>query len=304
MSPVARGRGDGRASQPNFSAAAFRHAIDRARLKPPSSPVPRSSSASRNATGSAFAAAASSSMKLSDANVTCGPSGSRRLPMRTGVSHASGIGTTLPAMRRFGMRVLVRRERRAAARRLRLALPDQLRDQHRVVLVVADVVVVGGAGVVVERDELPLRVEPAAHGDGVGRALRVPRRFFLPRPLHAHRPAELVGQKRRFEAGVFGGGAAVGLRPLHPHDAHVLARDLQELRDAVAHPVRLHVVRVDRQLAVRRIGQRVRGTERGVALERHVVLRLDDGRGARDRRRRHRPPRPARSADDGVVARM
>ena len=69
-------------------------AIERARLKPLSSCVLAWSSFSRNATGSAFAAAASSSMKLSDANVTCGPSGSRRLPVRSGVSNGIGSGTT------------------------------------------------------------------------------------------------------------------------------------------------------------------------------------------------------------------
>ena len=139
---------------------------------------------------------------------------------------------------------------------------------------------------------------------GVGGALRVPPGFFLPRPLHAHRAAKLVGQKRRFEAGVFGGGASVRLRSLHPHDAHVLARDLQELRDAVPHPVRLHVVRIDRQLSVRRIGERVRGTERGVALERHVVLRLDDGRGARESPPPTSPTTTGSPVDDGVVDRM
>ena len=152
-------------------------------------------------------------MKLSEANVTCGPSGSRRLPMRIGVSHASGIGTTLPAMRRFGNPVLVRRERRAAAGRLRFTLSDQLRDQHCVELVVADVIEVGGAGVVVERDQLSACIERAAHGDGVRGALGVPPGFFLPRPLHPHRPAELVRQKRGFEAGIFSSGASVACGP-------------------------------------------------------------------------------------------
>ena len=99
--------------------------------------------------------------------------------MRIGVSHASGIGTTLPAMRRLGMAYLSDGIRRAAARRLRLPLPDELRDQHGVVLVVADVVEVGGARVVVERDELSVRVERAAHRDRVGGTFRVPRGFFL-----------------------------------------------------------------------------------------------------------------------------
>ena len=77
--------------------------MDRARLNPPSSSALAISSFNRNATGSALAAAASSSMNDSEANVTCGPFGSRRLPVRTGVSHTTGSPTTCPAMRRFGI---------------------------------------------------------------------------------------------------------------------------------------------------------------------------------------------------------
>ena len=77
--------------------------MERARLKPLSSVVLAVSSFMRNSTGSAFAAAASSSMNDSEANVTCGPFGSRRLPVRSGVSHTSGRLTTCVAVRRFGM---------------------------------------------------------------------------------------------------------------------------------------------------------------------------------------------------------
>ena len=49
-----------------------------------------------------MAAAASSSMNDSDANVTCGPSGSRRLPVRSGVSHTSGRPTTCVSVRWLG----------------------------------------------------------------------------------------------------------------------------------------------------------------------------------------------------------
>src|SRR5215475_5644396 len=99
----ARGDGDGRASQPYFSAAAFRTAIERARLKPESSLLLAVRSFRRNATGSRFAANANSSMNDSDANVDCGPLGSRRLPVRSGVSHTSGRLTTCVAVRRLGM---------------------------------------------------------------------------------------------------------------------------------------------------------------------------------------------------------
>ena len=85
------------------SASDLGTAIDRARLKPLSSVSPALSSRNRNSTGSAFAAAASSSMNDSCANVICGPFGSRRLPVRKGVSCTSGSATTCPDVRRFGM---------------------------------------------------------------------------------------------------------------------------------------------------------------------------------------------------------
>ena len=132
--------------------------------------------------------------------------------------------------------VFVRGVRGAAACRLRFPLPGELRDEHGIVLVVAHVVEVGRARVVVERHQLALRVECATHGDRVGGTFRVPPALFLAAPLHAHRAAELGGEKRRFEAGVVGRRASVRLRSLHPDDAHVLARDLQELRHAVASP--------------------------------------------------------------------
>ena len=54
--------------------------------------------------------------------------------------------------------------------------------------------------------------------------------------------------------------------------------------DAFAHAVRLHVVGIDRQLVVRRIGHRVRRTDRGVSLERDLVLGFDDFRRGHHRR--------------------
>ena len=90
-------------SQPKVSAAAFTTATERARLNPLSSVVLALRSFKRNWTGSAFAAAASSSMNDSLAKVTCGPLGSRRFPVRSCVSKTRGMLTTWVAMRRLGM---------------------------------------------------------------------------------------------------------------------------------------------------------------------------------------------------------
>ena len=118
------------------------------------------------------------------------------------------------------MRVLDRRRFCAAGRR-RLAPPaHELRDQHGVGLVVAQMVVVDRARVVVERHELALRVEPAAQLENVGRPFGIPGRLFVPHPLHAHRSAELVREERGLEADVVRRRAAVDLRPIHVDDAH------------------------------------------------------------------------------------
>ena len=42
-------------------------------------------------------------MNDSDANVDCGPFGSRRFPVRSGVSHTSGRPTTCEVVRRLGI---------------------------------------------------------------------------------------------------------------------------------------------------------------------------------------------------------
>src|SRR4030095_7541178 len=102
VSPLPTRFGDGRVSHLNASAAALMHAIDRAFLNPLSS-VAASIIFRRNCTGSAFAAAASASMNDSDANVDCGPFGSRKLPVRSGVSQTVGRLTTCVVMRRFGI---------------------------------------------------------------------------------------------------------------------------------------------------------------------------------------------------------
>ena len=177
-------------------------------------------------------------------------------------------------------RVLHGRLLGVARRHLRGPLAHELSDEHRLGLVVPEVVAVERPRVVLDRDELALRVEPAAHLECVRRALRVPRRLLVPHPLHAHGAAELAREERGLEARVVGRRAAVYLRAIHVDHAHFLARHSQELRYAVALTVRLHVVRVDRDLVVRRISERMCGANRGVALERHLVLGLDHVRCA------------------------
>jgi hypothetical protein len=142
MSPLRRARfGAGRGCQPNFSAAALSTAIDRARLKPLSSALLAVSIRMRNSIGSAFAAAAISSMNDSAAKVDCGPFGSRRLPVRIGVSQMSGRPTTSSSVRRFGIAYMSLGN--ASCRWPALpAVAHQLRDEHRVGLVVSEVVVV------------------------------------------------------------------------------------------------------------------------------------------------------------------
>ena len=93
-------------------------------------------------------------------------------------------------------------------------------------------------------------------------------------------------QVRRLEACIICRRAAVPLRALHPDDTYLFPGHPQELRDTGSHPVRLHVVRIDRHLTIRRIGCRVRRGEGRVALEGDVVFRLDDLRCPGQRRGR------------------
>jgi len=60
----------------------------------------------------------------------------------------------------------------------------------------------------------------------------------------------------------------------------------RNVANAVAQAVRLHVVRVDRELIARGIGERVRGADRGVPLERDFVLGLEHPLGGGQRRTR------------------
>ena len=180
MFPVPRGLGEGRLSQPYASAAALTTAMDRARLNPVSSVVLAVRSFKRNASGSAFAAAASSSMNDSEANVDCGPLGSRRFPVRSGVSHTRGRLTTWRGHAPVGDGVHFRRRGRAARGGPGTPRPHELSDQYGIGLVVAEVIVVGGLGVVVERHEVSLGIQPAAQLERERRALGIPGRLFVP----------------------------------------------------------------------------------------------------------------------------
>ena len=184
----------------------------------------------------------------------------------------------------MGDRVHFRRRGRAAGGGLGAPDPHELRDQHGIGLVIADVIVVGGPGIVIERHEVPRGIQSSAHLDRECRGLRIPRRLFVPHPLNANRPADLFRQIRRLASRIVGGGAAVTLRAFHPDDAHFFARHPEKSGDARSHAIRLHVIGIDRHLAVRRIRHGMRRTDRRVPLERDVVIGFDDLRRARERR--------------------
>ncbi len=138
-----------------------------------------------------------------------------------------------------------------------------------------------------------------------GGPLVVPRRFFVAASTATRTgPTDLFGQERRFEAGIVGSGAAVDLRAIHVDHAHVLARHVEELRDAGAQAVRLHVVRIDRHLPVGRVRQRVRRADGRVSLEGHFVFGFDHSLGTREGRGRIALNIALRSADVGVARRM
>ena len=223
-------------------------------------------------------------MNDSLAKVTCGPLGSRRFPVRSGVSKTSGRLTTWVAMRRFGMAYMSEGVAAPPAAGVGAPHSHELSDQHGIGLVVTEVMVVGGSRVVVQRDEVALGIQPSAQLECIRRALGIPGRLLVPHPLHSNRPADLFGQKCRLEARVIGGRAAVALGSLHPDDAHLIAWHLKKLGDAVPQAIRFHVIGIDRHLPVRRIGRGMGRTDGRVALERDIVFGFDDLRRARQRR--------------------
>ena len=204
-----------------------------------------------------------------------GPQG--RLPHERQADDVGGHAAT-------GDDVHIRRRRGPAAVGRRAPQTRELGDEDGVVLVVAEVVVIGRARFEIVGDEVPLGVEAAAHGDGVSWRFGVPGGLFVAHPLQPHGPSDLLGQERCLKPRVVGGGAAIGLRPFHPHHPDTIAWHLEELSHAVPQSVRLHVVRIDGQLVVRRIGDRMRWPERRVPLKGHLVLGFDHLRCALERR--------------------
>ncbi len=198
MSPVPSGLGDGRASQPYVSAAALSTAIDRARRNPVSSSVPAVSSFMRNSSGSAFAATASFvDERLGREGRPADRWGRAGCRCAAASPTRSGRPTTSPSSGDSESRTCPTASRRCRGRAGLAASAHQLRDQHGVGLVVAEVVVVAGARVVVVApSDLPCASRAAAHLHQERRALGVPRRLLVAHPLHAHRPAELAGRSR------------------------------------------------------------------------------------------------------------
>ena len=143
--------GDGRASQPYASAAALITAMERARLKPLSSvgaggeqPQAELDRVGLRRRG-----------QFVDERLGC-----ERHLRTVGIAQVAGPQRRFPHERQADdvrrhppVRddVHVRRRGRAAARRRGAPHARELRDQHGVVFVVPEVIVVGGAGVVVER---------------------------------------------------------------------------------------------------------------------------------------------------------
>ena len=195
------------------------------------------------------------------------PRAQRRLPNQRQADYLARHATVRNGIHFVGL------VRAAASRRTPHA--HQLGDQHGLGFVVADVIVVHRLRVVVVGDQVALGIQATPHLERERRPLGVPGRLFVPHPLHANRTADLFCQISRLEARVISGGAAEPLRPFHPDHAHLLAWHLQKRGDAVAHAIRLHVVRVDRHLPIGWIGHGMGGSEGRVALERDVVLGFD-----------------------------
>ena len=144
--------------------------------------------------------------------------------------------------------------------------------------------VVGGSRIVIQRNQIPVGIQASAHLECKCRTLGVPRRLFVPHPLHANGPADLFGQERRLETRIVGRRAAVPLRTLHPDDADLFTWHPKKRRDAGSHSVGLHVVGIDRHLTVRRIRGGMGRTEGRVPLERDIIFDFDDLRRACQRR--------------------
>src|SRR4029450_13398108 len=120
------------------------------------------------------------------------------------------------------------RSRPATGRRHGTAAPHELSDENGIGLVITKVVVVGGARIVIECDEISLCIQSSPQLEREGRALRVPRSFLLPHPLDPDRTADLFGKVSRFKSGIIRSRAAIRLRTFHPDNAHAITWHLKE----------------------------------------------------------------------------
>src|ERR1019366_2848826 len=125
-------------------------------------------------------------------------------------------------------------------------------------------------------DHLAGGIEPdAAAVDGSG-SLRVPRQRFMAHVLPPHRPAEMLRQQRGLGGGVALAVAGVAAGAEHPDRPHLLARQPQELGDAVGAIVRLLGAGPYGGAAVAHIGDRAGGPHAGMRLGRIFVFAFDD----------------------------
>src|SRR6516225_5660472 len=127
-------------------------------------------------------------------------------------------------------------------------------------------------------DDVAGRVDGGAGAVNGGGALRIPSRRLLARILHAHRLADRIGQHRGIHRRVVGVAAAVGTGADHPDRAHLLRRNAERERDAVAHEMRLLRAGPAGDIAVLDLDQGAGRPHAGVRLERPFVFRLDYAR--------------------------
>ena len=124
-------------------------------------------------------------MNDSVAKVTCGPLGSRRFPVRSGdLPHEGQAHHLRGHLRRFGMAYISEGVAAPPGVGCGTPRPHELCNQDGIGLVVTNVVVVGGPGVVLQRDEVAVFIEASAHLECVRRPLGIPGRLFVPHPLH------------------------------------------------------------------------------------------------------------------------
>src|SRR5262249_7819777 len=122
------------------------------------------------------------------------------------------------------------------------SVSHELRDQYSIRLVIAEVIVVRRTRLVVHCNEVALSIKSSAHFHRKCGALRIPRRFLLPHPLHPNGPANFFSEERSFEPRIISCSTAVGLRSFHPNHSYPISRHLQKLRDTGPQAIRLHVV--------------------------------------------------------------